>query len=185
MGIGGTGLRLVPAGAGRRHRDRVLLALEGLRCAGVWPNEATALRPVWERIEAESLVVILTDGFDLALPEFALRLAAARRHVLSLGLIGCEERDFPFEGGFVFRDPETGAECSVDAAAARADYLTRFTHARAELARRLAQGGIRHVDHCLDEAPDAPLRRLLSGAAHAAGAAHAGEATRAGGPARP
>jgi len=165
IGIGGAGLQLVPAGAGVRHRDRVLLALEALRCAGEWPGDASTLRPVWERIEGDSLVVMLTDGFDAALSEFALRLAAARRHVLSLGLVSCEERDFPFEGGFVFRDPETGAECRVDAEAARADYLARFTRARAELARRLGAGGVRHVDHCLDEAPDVPLRRLLSGGA--------------------
>lgn len=165
IGIGGAGLQLVPAGVGNRHRDRLLLALERLSCGGVWPAAPATLRPVWERIEGDSTVVMLTDGFDDALPELALRLAAARRHVLSLGLVSCEERDFPFEGGFVFRDPESGAECRVDAAAARADYLARFTRARAELARRLAQGGIRHIDHCLDEAPDVPLRRLLSGGA--------------------
>jgi uncharacterized protein (DUF58 family) len=163
IGIGGAGLQLIPAGVGSRHRDRLQLALENLSCAGTWPAAAATLRPVWERIEGDSAVVILTDGFDTAVSEFALRLAAARRHVLLLGLVSCEERDFPFAGGFVFRDPETGAECRVDAAAARADYLARFTRARAELARRLAQGGIRHVDHCLDEPPDIPLRRLLAG----------------------
>ncbi len=169
IGIGGAGLQLIPAGAGRRHRDRVLLALEQLRCTGGWPGEPAALRPAWERIEPDSLVVMLSDGFDPAAPDLALRLAAARRQVLSLGLITAEERDFEFAGGYVFRDPETLAECRVDAPAARADYLARFKRARAELARRLARGGVRHLDHALDEAPEVPLRLLLSGAARAPG----------------
>lgn len=162
IGVAGAGLTLVPAGAGRRHRDRLLLALEAMRTDGRWPP-AAGLRTVWERIEPDSLVVILSDGFDADLSQFALRLAAARRHVLSLGLVSCEERDFPFEGGFEFLDPETGGRRRVDGAAARAEYLQRFTRARAELVRRLAEGGIRHLDHCLDEPPDLPLRRLLTG----------------------
>jgi len=106
--------------------------------------------------------VIISDGLDAALPAFAARLAAARRQVLSLGLISCEERDFPFAGGYVFVDPETGAECRSDGAAARAEFLARFAAARTALARELARCGIRHVDHCLDEAPDVPLRQLLA-----------------------
>jgi len=154
------GIRIVAPGAGTRHRDRLLIELQGMECAGAWPD-ASALRPVAERLAAESLVVIVSDGFDEGLPQFARRLVAARRQVLSLGLVSCEERDFPFTGGCVFRDPETGRERSLDGAAARAEFLTRFGHARAELIQNLGHAGIRHVDHVLDEPPDAPLRRLL------------------------
>jgi uncharacterized protein (DUF58 family) len=135
IAIGGAGLQLIPAGSGRRHRDRLLLALEALSCGGSWPASPATLRPVWERIEGDSLVVFISDGFDAALPEFALRLAAARRHVLSLGLVSCEERDFPFEGGFVFRDPETGAECSG------ARRLSRAFHAGPRRTRTRARAG--------------------------------------------
>jgi uncharacterized protein (DUF58 family) len=155
------GVAVAPSGSGARHRDRLWLALEPLRAQGEWPIEAQ-LAPLWERISPETVVVIISDGLDAALPAFAARLAAARRQVLSLGLISCEERDFPFAGGYVFVDPETGAECRSDGAAARAEFLARFTAARTALARELARCGIRHVDHCLDEAPDVPLRQLLA-----------------------
>jgi uncharacterized protein (DUF58 family) len=159
--LSSAGIAVVPSGSGPRHRDRVWLALERLSAQGAWPDEAQ-LAPLWERLSPETVVVILSDGFDAALPVFATGLAAARRQVYSLGLISCEERDFPFEGGYVFVDPETGAECRSDAQATRTEFLARFRAARAQLARQFARSGIRHVDHCLDEAPDVPLRQLLA-----------------------
>lgn len=168
FGIGGGELALVPAGGGARHRDRMLFELDRIDCSGVWPD-AARLRPVWDRIDPESLVVIVSDGLEPSMPELAARLAAARRQVLSIGLISCEERDFPFTGGFVFRDPETGAECRIDGAAARSDFLARFAQARAALARRLGQSGIRHIEQHLDEPADLGLRRLLARGPDAAG----------------
>jgi uncharacterized protein (DUF58 family) len=159
--LSSAGLEVAPSGSGARHRDRLWLALEPLRPQGAWPSEAQ-LAPLWERIAPGTLVVLISDGLDAALPVFAARLAAARRQVLSLGLVSCEERDFPFTGGYVFVDPETGAECRSDGVAARMEFLARFTAARRQLARQFARCGISHVDHCLDEAPDVPLRRLLA-----------------------
>ncbi len=159
--LSSAGIGVVPSGSGPRHRDRLWLALEGLSAHGAWPDEAQ-VAPLWERILPETVVVIISDGFDGAMPAFAAGLAAARRQVFSLGLISCEERDFPFAGGYVFVDPETGAECRSDGAAARAEFLARFQAARVQLAREFARSGIRHVDHCLDEAPDVPLRQLLA-----------------------
>lgn len=163
IGITGDGLQLVGAGGGARHRDRLLIELDAFVCGGRWPNEAI-FAPVWERVASDSLVVILSDGFDAALPVVAQKLAAARRQVLSLGILGCDERDFPFTGGCFFRDPETGAECRIDGAAARTDFLTRFAAARRELVQRLARDGVPHVDHYLDEPADVVLRRILAGA---------------------
>ena len=106
--------------------------------------------------------MIISDGFDPSLPIMVERLAAARRQVLSLGVLSCDERDFPFEGGFIFLDPETGEERRIDGHAARADFLVRFGRARGELASRLARSGVRHVEHFIDEPADLPLRRLLA-----------------------
>jgi uncharacterized protein (DUF58 family) len=159
----GAGLQLIPAGGGARHRDRLSLKLDGFSCGGGWPAEAS-FGPVWERVGVDSLVVIISDGFDVALPVVAEKLAAARRQVLSIGILGCDERDFPFTGGYIFRDPETGAECRVDGAAARADFLVRFAAARRELKGRLARHGVPHVEHYLGEPADGVLRRILAGA---------------------
>jgi len=152
---------LVPPGNGPRQRDRCLLELARLRADGRWPG-GDALRPLWDRIRPDAVVVMLSDFFDDAAADLALRLAAARREVLSVQLLSAEERDFPFAGGHRFRDPESGTERRVDAPAARKDYLARFAAARAELTRRMIAGGVRHTEYVLDQPLETPLRYFFA-----------------------
>jgi len=159
--IGGDGLRLVPAGSGLRQRDRCLLELQGLRALGQWPDEAR-LKPLWERLGAGQLALLLSDDFDEAAVSLAERLSAARREVLSVQLLTAEERDFPFRGGRRFRDPESGEEKLSDGASARADFLAAFARARHQLGARLAASGVRHTEYFMDQALDQPLRRLFA-----------------------
>lgn len=165
-GDAGTGrttqaLRVHAAAEGARQRDRCLLALHALTAQGRWPDEA-ALQPLWERIAPGSLVLWIGDGFDEAAVRLAERLAAARREVAALRVLTTEERDFPFRGGYRFRDPETDEEILGDGAAIRAGFLERFGAARAAQTARLAASGIRQTEYVLDEAPDLPLRRLFA-----------------------
>ena len=158
--VAGDGLSMVAAGSGPRHRDRCLLQLRQLRARGQWPSEAQ-LRPVWERIGAGDLALVLSDGFDEAAIALVVRLAAARRDVCCVQILTAEERDFPFQGGHRFIDRETGAELLADGAAARDAFIERFKIARALLAAQLAASGIRHSEYFLDQPLDAPLRRLF------------------------
>lgn len=158
----------VPADAGARHRDRCLLELERIACAGRWPD-ATGSRALWERIRPSSLVLMLSDFFDDAAADLAVRFAGARREVLTVQLLTAEERDFPFAGGHRFRDSESGEERRVEAAAVREDYLERFAVARANLTRRFLASGIRHAEYVLDAPPDAPLHRFFNSAAERSG----------------
>jgi uncharacterized protein (DUF58 family) len=151
---------LMPASSGPRQRDRCLLELARLAAAGTWPDTA-ALRPVWERIRPDSLVLFLSDFFDEACTDFAIRLASARREVVAVQMLGADERDFPFTRGHRFHDPESSQERRVDAASVRRDFLDAFAAARAELAGRFRTNGLRATTHTLDEAIDAPLRRLF------------------------
>jgi uncharacterized protein (DUF58 family) len=167
--IGGNGVAMIQAAAGARQRDRCLLHLHRLEAAGSWPGPL-ALRPIGERIGPGALVLLLSDCFDTASIELAGQLAAARREVLTLQILTAEERDFPFEGGHAFTDPETGDELLADGVSARAGFLERFMAARRSLAARLAALGIRHVEYVLDQPPDAPLRQLF-GPASTAGTA--------------
>lgn len=164
IALRGDGLRLVAPATGVRQRDRLLLELHGLSAQGAWPA-ADALRPVWERIGAGDLVVMIGDGFDEGALEVAERLAAARREVLCIRILTAEERDFPFRGGYRFRDQETGEELLGDGAALREDFLNRFAAARTALDARLDASGIRHAEYVLDEALDLPLRRLFGAGA--------------------
>ncbi|MFT3792511.1 MAG: DUF58 domain-containing protein [Rudaea sp.] len=173
LALAGAAPAFVPAGAGPRQRDRCLLELARIEAAGGWPDAAT-LTPLWERIRPPAVVVIFSDFFDDAIAGLALRLAAARREVLTVQLLSAEERDFPFAGGHRFRDPESAAERRVEAAAVRRDYLERFAAARTELARRFGVAGIRHVEYVLDLPLVESLRALFGAdAARADGAGRA------------
>jgi len=152
---------VIPAGSGPRQRDRCMLELARRTSAGAWPTQ-DALRPLWERVTPSSVVLFLSDFFDDAAVALAERLALAGRDVSTIQLLGADERDFPFEGAHRFVDPESTLERRVDAPSVRKDYIERFAAARAQLARRFAACGIRHVEHVLDEAPDAPLRALFA-----------------------
>lgn len=160
IAINGDGLQLLPAGNGLRQRDRLHLQLHGLQARGQWPDSGR-LTPVWERIGAHDLVVMIGDGFDEAAIALAERLASAGRDVVHLQLLTVEERDFPFRDGHRFRDPETGQELLGDGPTVRAGYLARFAEARRTLDARLQAAGIRHDTAFLDEPVDAPLQRLF------------------------
>jgi len=154
------GLVVVNAGSGTRHRDQCLLELHKLQAKGHWPSESQC-RPIWERIGANTLVLLLSDDYDEACVSLAERLAVARREVLSVQILTAEERDFPFQGGHRFRDAETDTELLTDAAASREGFIEQFSAAKRTLAARFAASGINHVDYVLDQPLDTPLRKFF------------------------
>lgn len=143
--------------SGRRQRDRMLVDLTRVDAAGAAVGEA-AIAPLWQRIGQRDLVVMLSDWFDETTVALAERLAAAGREVLAIQLLTVEERDFPFDGGFLFREQESGAELLGDGAALRDDFLARFAAAREALHARFEAAGIRHATYWLDEPLDVPLQ---------------------------
>lgn len=146
--------------AGSRHRDRLLLALAPLKAAGVaqWERDIAVFG---EQIGPRDLIVIITDGFDESCIAAAERLAASGRDVSMIQVLTADERDFPFDQGYRFHDPESGAALVGDGPALRKDFIARFTQARADLVSRLTARGIRHVEHCVDEGADQPIRTLF------------------------
>lgn len=158
--LGESRLSLIDAATGRRHHDRLFHDLARQAAHG-GAAEATVLRPIWEATVPGDLVVVLSDGFDEQTIALAERLSAARRDVAFIRLLTAQERDFPFQGGPRFRDPESGAEIRVDAPRARAEFLQRFSAARAALLQRLQSAGVRTSEAYVDEPLDRPLRRLF------------------------
>jgi uncharacterized protein (DUF58 family) len=158
--VTGDGLQLVPAAQGARQRDRVHLQLHALQPRGGWPARDT-LRPLWERVRPGDLLLAIGDGFDDAGIVLLEQLASARREVLLLQVLTADERDFPFDAGHRFRDPETGEELLGDGAAIRADYLQRFTAAHTALHLRLQASGIASATGWLDQPVDQPLQALF------------------------
>lgn len=145
---------------GRGQLDRLQIDFARLRPAGTFPDAAT-LAPVWERIGARDLVLFLSDCFDEGGIALIERLAKAGREVLAVQLLTVEERDFPFDGGYRFREQESGAALIGDGRALRESFLARFAEARAALDARLDRAGIRHTAYVLDEAIDQPLQTFF------------------------
>ncbi len=160
MVLQGTALAVADPRPGRPQSDRMQVDFARLAPAGTFP-EATTLAPLWERIGARDLVLFLSDCFDEGGIALIERLAKAGREVLAIQLLTVEERDFPFDGGFRFRDQESGEELVSDGKALRDIFLTRFAAARAALDERLDKAGIRHAAVVLDEPIDRPLHALF------------------------
>ena len=106
-------------------------------------------------------MLFLSDCFDEGGIALIERLAMAGREVLAIQILTVEERDFPFDGGFRFRDQESGAELVSDGKALRDTFLARFASARAALDERLDAAGIRHAATVIDEPVDGPLQALF------------------------
>jgi uncharacterized protein (DUF58 family) len=154
------GLGVAEPASGRLQMDRLQIDFAKAQPAGAFPGAAT-LAPLWERIGPHDLVVFLSDCFDEAGIALIERLAKAGREVLAVQLLTAEERDFPFDGGYRFRDQESEAALIGDGKALRASFLARFAAARARLTERLDSAGIRHTAYVLDEAIDAPLQTFF------------------------
>lgn len=148
------------ANGGRGQRDRLLSALAGLAPTQAWP-EARALDAFAARMPPGALILVLSDGFDSAAPEFAARLAAAQRSVVFLRILSAEEREFPLRGALHLVDPESSAVREVDAEAVRAGFLQRFGAARTAFIANLQQRGVACVEHWLDRSEDVALRALF------------------------
>lgn len=162
MAISDDGMALLPPATGLRQRDRLLIELSQMRTGTGFAAE-TQLGPVWERIGAHDLIILLSDCFDESAIALAEKLGSAGREIVVVEMLTAAERDFAFDGSYRFRDPETGEELLADGAALRTEFLARFGAARAELHKRLDAIGIRHAAHLLDEPVDLPLRRLFGG----------------------
>lgn len=155
-----SGPMVLSPGSGGRHRDRVLMSLAPLKASGAadWTRDVGVFG---EQMGARDIILMLTDGFDEGCIATAERLAASGRDVCLIQILTGDERDFPFDQGYRFHDPETGAELIGDGRTLRADFIARFAAARAALSARLEARGIRHVEHFIDEGADIPIRTLF------------------------
>ena len=155
-----TGAMVVPPGGGARQRDRVLLTLAPIKPGGVarWDRDVGVYG---ERFGPNDLILILSDGFDEACVAAAERLALSGRDVAMIRVLTADERDFPFDQGYRFNDPETGAQLVGDGPALRRDFMQRFARARQALSDRLDAHGVRHAEHFVDRPADEPIRALF------------------------
>lgn len=160
LALRGDGLQRVAPASGTQARDRLQRMLATLEAEGGLPDEAL-LAPLWDRIGARDLIVMLSDFFDDAAAALATRLSDAGREVLAIEILTPAERDFPFVDGHVFRDPETGRELVGDGPALRDAFLMRFGEARAALHARFTAAGVACATLFTDQPVDTPLHVLF------------------------
>lgn len=155
-----TGPMIVPPGGGGRQRDRVLLSLAPITPAGIakWDRDVEVYG---ERFGPNDLILILSDAFDEGCVAAAERLAMSGRDVAMIRVLTADERDFPFDQGYRFNDPETGTQLVGDGPALRRDFLVRFAQARRALSDRLGAHGVRYAEHFVDRPADEPIRALF------------------------
>ncbi|WP_448500697.1 DUF58 domain-containing protein [Sphingomonas sp.] len=160
IAIGGDDPVAFAPASGSRHRDRLHLALARQAAGGV-ADWSGAQRLLGERIGRDDIAIVLTDGFDNACADAIEALAASGRDLCVVRILTADERDFPFDHGYRFRDVESGAIIIGDGAALRQDYLTRFAAARAALGGRFHAAGVRHAEHFVDQSADLPIADLF------------------------
>ncbi len=161
IAINAEGFTVVNAGTGLRHRDQCLHALTQVKAKSDWPSPE-ACNALWERMRANALVVVFSDGFDEGLLQMLERLSRAGRDIRMVRLLTCEERDFPFTGGHRFVDVETDQTLLTEAPLTRESYLSEFAAAQRALDLRLVSSGIASVSYVLDQPLDLPLQRLFA-----------------------
>lgn len=160
--LGGESAQWLPPTMGRGQRDEAFRLLAGTRAAGGWPQRKQ-VEALAGRVGHGALVLLLSDLFDDTALELLERLAGAGRDAAAVRILTVEERDFPFDGAFLLRDPESGVTRECDGARVRENFLARFGDARRAMAARLAAHGVALAEHVLDRPEDAALRALFGG----------------------
>ena len=114
----------VPPRATSGHLVNVLAALEGTKPLGKTAL-AKVLRFVSETARRRSLIVVLSDLFDLdpAVPDLLRQLRSRQHEVVIFHLLDKDELGFPFEELTVFESMEDDAKLLVDPPAVRHDYV--------------------------------------------------------------
>lgn len=134
------------------------------------PGAATdlpaALHQALDLAPRRCLFVLASDFYDDAarLAPVIRRLRYERHDLLALHVADPAEVDFAFADPAMFFDIESGAEITLDPAAAAADYRRKFAAHREALHEQLAAQGFDHVFLRTDTLPLDALRAHLAAA---------------------
>lgn len=165
--LGGEGVRVLPAAAGRDAWDRTVWALSSTKPGGDWSQGGDdvlrALLPVYERARRGSVVVLFSDLVDL--PERALAdfggLATRGRRAFAVQVLSPDEATLPFSEHARFSSLEGGVVVEADPEQARAAYLAELERLRGRWREDLVgRGGALSTPQTTSD-PVAVVRELL------------------------
>lgn len=137
----------LPARSKRSQFGSILSTLANLQPSGE-TNVAAALTQLAGMLKRASLVMIFSDLFGDS--EETLRSIYRLRHaghdVIVFHILDAAEARFPFKGWVEFVDPETGERMTVDADAARADYVRALEEFRERFRREASNAKFDFVE---------------------------------------
>lgn len=136
----------LPPKSRRTHLANILSVLARLQPTGLTDIPAS-IRQISRMIRHRSLVMIFTDLLADAEPILKAihRLRHSGHEVIVFHILDEAEADFPFQGIVELEDPETGEILTVDALAARADYLESVNAFRDQYKRDLFRARVDYV----------------------------------------
>lgn len=140
---GGGMMGAVPLGVGARRSARWWSVFEAAPGGDAGPLDGLRLACGWVR--RRSLVVVVSDflGEPAEWEAEVRRLVATHNEVVLVEVLTREELDFPYEGAWWVKDPETGLGVRMDGGAARDEYLLRFGEHRRRLESSAIASGAR------------------------------------------
>jgi uncharacterized protein (DUF58 family) len=149
------------------HMRRLMVLLEQA-VGGRGTNIAGPLEQVAKTFRKRGLVVVVSDF--LAPVESLLRnlsyLRSLRHDVILIRLLDPTELSFEFASPAMFVDAETGRDLYIDPAAARAQYLRKFSEHSDQLRRGCRAIGVDWLQVTVDEPLDRVLFQFVSSRMH-------------------
>jgi len=153
----------LPARLRSSHLQRILSTLES--CSAGSPTDLAApLHQAAEVMERSGMIILISDFLaDLDGLEIALQhLRHVGHDLIAFQILSPDEREFPFDGDFEFKDPENGLVRRVSGRSVRDTYRSAFAAHQERLATILAGARVDHVLIGTDE----PLQIALAAYLH-------------------
>jgi uncharacterized protein (DUF58 family) len=164
LAVAGTELAdFLPARASAAHWRKLVGKLDGVASTGQ-ATLAVTLNSLAELIPARSLVVIASDFYDepASLEPALRRLRYDHHDLIGLHVLDPQEIDFDLDSSGTFVDAENFTRVKLDVAAARQNYLKRFSAFCAELDDLFHGAGGEASRLRTDESPVAALTTYLA-----------------------
>ena len=152
----------LPAMAGEKHWQGLMLALARMRSGGRFPAPAMVQAQLG-RMRHHGLVILVSDFYqqDNEVVDFASQLTGPNTDVVGITL-GCEdETTFPYTGALRFEDRETGQQVLVSGDEARATYLENRGVFQQQLSVQLQRLQIQQVLTDIEQPLDQVLHAFL------------------------
>ena len=149
----------LPARLRHSHLQRILSELQSCK-AGSPTDLAAPLHQAAEVMERSGMIILISDFLaDLDGLEIALQhLRHVGHDLIAFQILSPDEREFPFDGDYEFKDPENGLVRRVSGRSVRDTYRSAFAAHQERLLAILAGARVDHVLIGTDE----PLQIALS-----------------------